>query len=255
MEIPDLPSPDLGDLGSISLHAPLPLDPLPARSSSPPLPPRKNALGLPPTYLNHLRALLHQWLEQQRAADDPLPGSREPSPLWSETRLAAIEQAVWQGAVIPDKAGGKKRLLDSEWTEWAPGSLRRKKAWKEAQATITVESKKKSSRASSMNDDKARGKLSLPPMSAVTSTPKSSTRPPSIASTDKPPREDTRSPLPLSGKESDEDAEEKLAAYLRYLASLRGYQRLVSPLKEEWEVLEGKDRILLRVTSAHNRCS
>ena len=245
MEIPDLIPPDLGDLGSTPLDTPLPLDPLPARSSSPPLPPRKHASGLPPTYLHHLRALLHQWLHQQRATDSGQPGSDSPTRLWSDDRIVQIEQAIWHGVVVPDLEGGKRRLLDLEWAEWATGSAMRKKAWREAQNAILSNDNEKTSRSSSMHEDRARGKLSLPPMSAVSATPKRiSTRPPSIASTDKSVREGGRSPQPPMSKESEEDEEDRLREYLRVLVNLKGYQKFVNPYKEDWEVLEGTNRSL-----------
>ncbi|WRT64251.1 uncharacterized protein IL334_001182 [Kwoniella shivajii] len=125
---------------------PLPKDSLGVRPKSPPLPPRKYVSGLPPTYLRHLRGLLHQWLEQQIHAtgNEALPTARhdpalDDERLWSEGQVECIEKAIWEGAVLPRSSQGRDRsgrgLLELDWREWTKGALRRKAIWKQAQAS------------------------------------------------------------------------------------------------------------------------
>jgi len=263
MDIPDLTAPDIGDTGSTPPLPPHALyDPLPLRCSSPPLPPRKNALGLPPTYLAHLRALLHQWLTQQTTPNClPSTGVRPESSerLWTDQRIQAIEKAIWHGTIIPgDKAEGKKRLLDLGWVDWALGAARRKRIWREGlplsdlnsrgkdkSATDTVRAKR---HAPSSHEDGTRGNLSAPTtsvssLSAAATPQRVSSRPPSVASTERSQRGDgTRSPFGASPsiiEREDEDPERRERDLLRTLMSLRGFQRLSSQAKDEWEVLGG----------------
>lgn len=257
MDIPDLPPPDIGDLGSTPPRlAPLPLDPLPARSSSPPLPPRKNAQGLPPTYLAHLRALLHQWLEQQRTADDaPAIGSESSrNRLWNDHRLNQIEEAIWKGAVIPDPSCGKRHLLELDWTRWAPAAAKRKRIWREETHMKDTspridkrDQQVKAKRTQSIHQDEAsKDLLSAPPTAAaslITLTPQRSSRSASTSATPKRSADMTRtssvaSPAPASDTEDADDQKE----FYDVLASLRGFHKIVNPNQDEWEVLDGESR-------------
>ncbi|WVF70562.1 hypothetical protein IAT40_005353 [Kwoniella sp. CBS 6097] len=202
----------------------LPVDPIPPRSTSPPLPPRKNVNGLPPTYLRHLKKLLHQWLEQQIKSDDdngsPLPRRTDLSGgqdrLWTDDRVKALEKALWEGAVSTrrvSREGGKggKSLLELDWAGWIEGVQKRKAAWKvqlaEQQEAKQEDEKLKAellsktmpgskSRKGSVTeaDPNGRGRLTvpgspLPPFSSTstsTTTPsRLNTRPPSVASSSK----------------------------------------------------------------------
>lgn len=273
MDPPSLSDPDIGDLGSLdSIPLPVSIDPPPARSTSPPLPPRKNALGLPPTYLAHLRALLHQWLEQQTREENLSITTNQDKPvrLWEDQRLAQIEEAIWTGAVIPgDITESRKRLLQLDWQLWAPGSAKRKRIWRERCAKLkghiknkgdksdkgeTTKGKKRSQ--SIHQDDSTRGRLFAPsPMqsASLTTTPsRTSTRPASVISADqKVRRDESRSPMnasPTRGGIEAEDPEEKQRQFNRLVMNLKGYEKLSMASKDEWELLSGMYSILARLT-------
>ncbi|WVQ62084.1 uncharacterized protein L199_000219 [Kwoniella botswanensis] len=215
MSSPHLPSP-------ASLPTPsspsklLPQDPFPPRSTSPPPPPRKNAAGLPPTYLRHLRGLLHQWLEQQVQADNNtgLPAGRkngfvEEERLWSEGKVEVLEKAIWEGVIVPQisRENGRKRraLLELDWAEYIRGATKRKAVWKASREqrilaegipdNLISEGSSKGaksgyqSRKSSVNesDPSEKGRLTIPgsplPPSLTSLTPSRCTsRPSSVAS-------------------------------------------------------------------------
>ncbi|OCF73919.1 hypothetical protein I204_05767 [Kwoniella mangroviensis CBS 8886] len=215
MSSPHPPSPASPPTPS-SPSKPLPIKPFPPRSASPPPPPRKNAAGLPPTYLRHLRGLLHQWLEQQVQADrnTGLPAGRkndfvEEERLWSEGKVKVLEKAIWEGAIVPriTRENGRKgrALLELDWAEYTRGATKRKAVWKASQEKkILAEdipdnlrsegSRKgaksgKQSRKGSVNefDPSGKGRLTIPgsplPPSLTSSTPSRSTsRPSSVAS-------------------------------------------------------------------------
>lgn len=253
MDIPDLPRADLGDLGTALSGPSTPFnpvhDPPPARSSSPPLPPRKNALGLPPSYLTHLKGLLHQWLQQQVDTErEGGAGDAEYPRLWDDRRLGEIENAIWAGAVVSDKAEGRTRLLDLEWATWAPGAAKRKEKWRSAHSSVQPDgfgkqiNARQAKRSHSVNQDEGyRGRLSAPPIGTLpqSSTPQRlTTRPPSIASTER-----TRSPLrtgPVPDEPDAFDPIEKQRQFCSTVSGLRGFQPLLTQNKDEWEVLEGK---------------
>ena len=256
MEVPGLSDPDIGDLGSLSQATfAVSIDPPPARSTSPPLPPRENALGLPPTYLTHLRALLHQWLEQQTREDD-LNTGHTPARLWDDQRLAHIEEAIWSGAVIPggSREDARTRLLQLDWQAWAPGSARRKTVWREHRAKVVAESKARRDKADKgdtakgkkAQEDAARGRLFAPtPVSATLTTPqKSPTRPASVASGGQQSRRDgSRSPMNASpSRLAAEEPEDSQREFNRLITGFKGYKRLSIAPTDEWEVLAGRSQ-------------
>ena len=274
MDIPDLTVPDIGDTGSTPpLPAHIPHDPPPLRSSSPPLPPRKHALGLPPTYTAHLRALLHQWLTQQTTNADLPPTadhSNTPAPLWDDHKVQAIEKAIWTGAIIPgDKADGRKRLLQLDWADWTSGAARRKRLWRDTHPHSPADSmdkpanetlKGKRRPQSIHTEDGSRGTLAAPPTGLSTlstsSTPQRiPSRPPSVASTERTWRGDgTRSPLGVSPSinEGDgQDPEERQRDFHHVLMDLRGFQPFTVQSKDEWEVLGGTYRRSVLRQHAH----
>nr|XP_019049347.1 hypothetical protein I302_03133 [Kwoniella bestiolae CBS 10118]OCF28277.1 hypothetical protein I302_03133 [Kwoniella bestiolae CBS 10118] len=200
-----------------SLSKPLPKDPFPPRSTSPPLPPRKNVAGLPPTYLRHLRRLLHQWLEQQiRSSQDPSSQAgrkqdfAEQEPLWSKAKVEVLEKVIWEGAIVPrlSRQDGKKgkALLELDWAEYTRGAVKRKAKWKESQErkilaagdvaeSTTVEASTKGPKSGKQSrkgsvtefDPAGKGRLTIPgsplPPQFTSSTPsRSNSRPSSVAS-------------------------------------------------------------------------
>ena len=196
--------------------------PYPPRSNSPPLPPRKNAHGLPPTYLRHLRALLHQWLNQQLEPSDGLlrPVVR---PLWDAGRLAEIQNAIWEGAVL-----GKDGLLAMDWNAWSIGSAKRKKAWREEK----IQRDELDSPGAS-----ARGRQGKLQDSARTTPSRASTRTSSIASSSGE-EHAGRGHKKICEKE-EKDLEEVEEEWARYLAGMPGFERYSSK-KDDWEVIAGE---------------
>ena len=206
----------------------------PPRSTCRPFPPREDVHGLPPKYLRHLRALLHQWLEQQVTSPRGLPGADSPTRLWDDDRLNKLERAIWEGAVVPQHVEGKRGLLDIDWGVWAVGAARRHKSWKERLVEVKL----------SKVEDEVRGRLAVPstPAPSAFSTPgKTATRSPSVASANRSKApEDAKVPEPSSvgGSESDEN-EERQKEWCHVITGLRGFERLVTPKREEWEVVDG----------------
>lgn len=135
---------------------------------------RHNLHGLPPTYLAHLKALLHQWLTQQTT---PAGDSK----LWSEKRVAQIERAIWEGAVLTSAERGSRResgILEQNWEGWIGGSTKRKSLWKEEtrqeEEKIKEDEKTEAhvSRKSSMGDrDRGRLRLMVAQAGSTASTP------------------------------------------------------------------------------------
>ncbi|WVQ97361.1 hypothetical protein IAU59_004473 [Kwoniella sp. CBS 9459] len=260
--------------------------PIPPRSTSPPLPPRKNVNGLPPTYLRHLKRLLHQWLEQQVKQDegDSLPLSKRADlsggldRLWSDERVKALEKALWEDAILPrrvsrERGKGGKGLLELDWAGWVEGVRKAKDAWKaqvsqqeeadqaeeRAKAELPVKPKPASkNRKGSVTEGDPSGikRLNvpgspLPPFSA-TSTSASNpsriiTRPPSAASSSKSlshtPQVQTHARL-HKGEPDPEDrrssgeGEDELREWCKKVSALKGFERLSSSKKDEWEVVE-----------------
>ncbi|ODN92012.1 hypothetical protein L198_05684 [Cryptococcus wingfieldii CBS 7118] len=243
----------------VSPHRHTPSLPLPPRSTSPPLSPRRNLYGLPPTYLQHLRALLHQWLAQQE-----LEGGPEGKKLWSEERLARVESAIWEGAVLTAPAKDSRRergVLEQDWNGWVKGSTKRIHAWKgemeeegrqllaekrakEAQADKEGKGKGKTSRkASSSENDRGRLAIPEPFMPASASTPsKQSTRASSIASLEGSSPLDTtllsRLERHAARREAEEDQEaQDLEDWCRVVRSLKGFVKFTTPKREDWETV------------------
>ena len=224
--------------------------PLPPRSSSPPLTPRRNVHGLPPRYLDHLRKLLRQWLEQQvRADDDRLPEHEERQRLWDDRRVKELENALWNGVVVSHKEGDRVGLLGLDWNAWALGAAERKRLWREevraaeaspVQPSSSVKDVDKKlakpipQKGVSTSDPEPTASTSHPRLAASTSHPSTpdrrSPRPPSVASTAK----DVPSKLRQvetaekepTAKSETEDEVEKQEAWYRVITSLRGYEEL-----------------------------
>ncbi|WVQ85237.1 hypothetical protein IAT38_007402 [Cryptococcus sp. DSM 104549] len=283
---------------------------LPSPATNPPLPPRKNLHGLPPTYLHHLRRLLNQWLKQQLRSidsqnahtnDSTHAGLPEDDCLWTDERVAQLERAIWEGAVLtpPSKDAMRERgLLEQDWAEWTPGSARRRAAWKaqegERQRKELSETeerakqaagdgvgaggtggtsgkgktpKQASARKGSTSEPSplapTRGRLAVPPVTTTSGSPltpsssvstpsRLSTRASSVASGRRSPRRGEREDELLAAvervangggkgegrEESDAEAEEQLKEWCRVISGLEGYEKLVLPKKDEWEVVE-----------------
>lgn len=265
--------------------------PHPPRSTSPPPPPRKNALGLPPTYLKHLRALLHQWLEQQVVEDAGLPLARERPlrRLWNDERLEQLERALWQGAILPQKRKDDARtsrpgqetaktLLEVDWNTWILGAMQRRKAWKkEVEAKgdheevtavppgPTTRSKEKPNGSSGDMGSLFTRSRSVPgtpiaPLGASTAnTPVTGpTRPPSVASSS---RSTTKADEAVTGSQDERDrpqavaneyqAEERMREWVEAIARMPGYRKLALPKGEDWEVINGKLDLSVLIESAH----
>ena len=207
----------------------------PLRATSQPLPPRTYAHGLPPTYLRHLRALLRQWLEQQLTGDNGLPGADSQARLWDDERIDKLEKAIWEGAVVPQHDEGKRGLLDIHWGVWAVGAARRHKIWKERVIKARPPNV----------EDELRGRLAVPstPAHSAFSTPgKTSTRSPSVASANRskaPEDVAVSNPPSAGGSESDEN-DQRQREWCRVISGLRGFERLVAPKKDQWEVVDGE---------------
>jgi hypothetical protein len=50
-------------------------------------------LDFPPTYLRHLKLLLHQWLELEQQQRHDIPG-QDATSIWEPERLGEIEKVV-----------------------------------------------------------------------------------------------------------------------------------------------------------------
>ncbi|WVQ77095.1 hypothetical protein IAR50_006778 [Cryptococcus sp. DSM 104548] len=238
-----------------------PSQPLPPRSTSPPLSPRRNLYGLPPTYLQHLRALLHQWLEQQEAEGAPDGGK-----MWSEERLKRVEKAIWEGAVLTAPAKDSRRergILEQDWGGWVKGCVTRIRGWKEdmeekrkqiweeerakeAQAEKESKAKGKTSRKASASESDRNG-LSIPkqffPASTLSTPSKQSTRASSVASVEgRSPHNIsplTRSERHTAKKQAEEALEQQnLEDWCRVIRSLKGFQRFTAPKREDWENID-----------------
>ncbi|ORX36029.1 hypothetical protein BD324DRAFT_520177 [Kockovaella imperatae] len=143
---------ELPEISPIAPRSVFTLDHIPPRSTSPPLPPRKEAL--PPRYLDHLARLLRQWLEQQIDEGLSEGGGR----LWKDDRLEDIERALWTTLV--------QGLLVLDWNQWALGAAERKRLWRaqrqaapnveEANLAVATPDKGKGSRPASIVSDKGK---------------------------------------------------------------------------------------------------
>ena len=246
MDVPPLPPADTGDPTGHHSPPPRPRHPLPPRFTSTPPPPRKNALGLPPSYYAHLRGLLRQWLEQQQRSDEGLPKGtcHDDDRLWNDEKLREIEKAIWDGAVVPQKdSDGRKGLLELDWSFWAVGAAKRRRLWKASLAKDATRAKKASKSEviqSAPENEPSRGRLVPPSPSAVTtSTPKKSpTRAPSVKSLEPPASREPRSASTSPGQEM-KDPEEERRQFYQLLAQLKGFRALSRTRREDWEVIEG----------------
>nr|XP_031860899.1 uncharacterized protein CI109_003626 [Kwoniella shandongensis]KAA5527971.1 hypothetical protein CI109_003626 [Kwoniella shandongensis] len=256
---------------------PLPADPFPPRSSLPPPSPRKNALGLPPTYLRHLRRLLHQWLEQQtQKEEDGLPLPREGSdgetkPLWSEKRIQELENAVWNGIVIPQLGKEKRRgrnLLELDWSDWIKKAEKRKKVWKaellqqgraegssperedrrrKTKNTLPPSDPRHSTKATATDTDipAAKSRLTVPstpilrPTQSGSYTPsRSSTRSSSMSSFDSSNRRQEGRVAPKETWRDQDDEADQQKEWWQIITSLKGFEKLSLSTKDEWELID-----------------
>ncbi|WWC58469.1 uncharacterized protein I303_101012 [Kwoniella dejecticola CBS 10117] len=243
------------------------MDPLhPIRSSSPPLPPRKNAFGLPSSYLNHLRRLLRQWLKQQtrdecEATLSPTrrDGSSRRTRLWSETKVQILENALWEGAVVSPmhKSNGRKQaLLSLDWPGWIEASSRRKATWKESweRNNMHAEAEGMQRRDASAREmitgqesRKSPFNESWPSNGGTLKTPDTATpsRPSSEASSSGVTTAIPEAPVSLElGKEQHswererQEKEGQLQKWCTTIRGLKGYQQLSVPKADGWEVVE-----------------
>lgn len=222
---------------------------------STPLPPRKNAQGLPPTHLHHLRSLIHQFLSQQLAPpDEGLPGPsnihRVPDrPLWTPERLAEIEQAVWK-IVVKDGENGKDSLLGCDWGEWATGSRLRKKAWEREQSLLERDGHIGQDADHTLDHQSKPGLASRLPMAGLlpsalgsaTSTPMKGQRSPSVASSIHSATR-TGTPNPIKEQTHSDDPEysdSELVEWSNLIKGLKGYLPMVVSGQEKWEMLDSK---------------
>ncbi|UOH85255.1 hypothetical protein LQV05_002074 [Cryptococcus neoformans] len=200
---------------------------------------RHNLHGLPPTYLAHLKALLHQWLTQQTT---PAGDSK----LWSEKRVAQIERAIWEGAVLTSAERGSRResgILEQNWEGWIGGSTKRKSLWKEEtrqeEEKIKEDEKTEAhaSRKSSMGDrDRGRLRLMVAQAGSTASTPSNaSPRASSVASTERRQGTDSAPRDVNKGKTPEQSDQEKLQEWCRIVSTLDGYEPLSLAKADGWE--------------------
>lgn len=218
----------------------------PPRSSSPPLPPRKNALGLPPSYSRHLRALLNQWLGQQtRQVDSGLPrqnAQEKTEPLWSEERVLEIEKAIWEGAVLPKGSGTFTRhsgLIDLPWNEWALAAAHRRKVWKEDGRSTrgkTGGGTKLPGKPLGAGDDtdSLNGTISVPP-----TPPSKSSSTGGLLGLDLSRESSKTSVHSISTTDDDSSSARQVYSFIQALAAARGFVSLEMAKRDEWEVVEG----------------
>ncbi|WVN89047.1 uncharacterized protein L203_104263 [Cryptococcus depauperatus CBS 7841] len=216
------------------------------------LPPRCDSNGLPPRYLAHLRTLLHQWLQQQF-----LQGDKS----WSTDRLAELERAIWEGAVLTHPAKDSQRehgLLEQDWKYWVKGSAARKRLWHDhlqkqqaeqrAREIVCQEKERgkgKGSRKSPLNEAD-RGRLGIPSslqtVSPASTPSRQSTRASSIVSAD---RQSNRREAEgsLTSRDKDKirheniktDDEKQLREWCQVVSTLEGFQKLSMLKGEDWE--------------------
>nr|XP_019014824.1 uncharacterized protein I206_00911 [Kwoniella pini CBS 10737]OCF53605.1 hypothetical protein I206_00911 [Kwoniella pini CBS 10737] len=274
MSSPNLPSPTSLPLASAS-GKPLSRDAYPARPASIPLPPRKNTLGLPPTYLHHLRQLLRQWLDQQtreeeqvglrrKRKNDPTSCSR----LWSEPTVDSLEKAIWEGIVEPsqEEAGRKSQaILKLDWSTWIEGSAERRAVWRQSQqAEITQLALQEAEKVNGITMDTLRGRPSssknslheiessgqensdafktFQSLSRKPDTSSSgSSRSPSVASSCRtsapPPKPLTRHETQRTEASIDVD-DDDVQRWCQAISRMDGYRPLSLPKNDEWEVVE-----------------
>lgn len=222
---------------------------------------RHNLHGLPPTYLAHLKALLHQWLTQQTT---PAGDSK----LWSEKRVAQIERAIWEGAVLTSAERGSRResgILEQNWEGWIGGSTKRKSLWKEEtrqeEEKIKEDEKTEAhvSRKSSMGDrDRGRLRLMVAQAGSTASTPSNaSPRASSVASTERRQGTDSAPRDVNKGKTPEQSDQEKLQGWCRIVSTLDGYEPLSLAKADGWEDINSMaySPLLTTYKYADNICS
>ncbi|KAL7424765.1 hypothetical protein Q5752_000449 [Cryptotrichosporon argae] len=208
---------------------PLPKTPHPARPSSPPPAPRNNALGLPPTYAAHLRALLRQWLAQQVTVSSTSAAAADADvPLWTDDELAKVERALWDGCV--SQRDGRRGLLALDWAGMAAGSARRRAAAKAAELSRRASGDVASSRASVVEA----GKLAPPSAPSLSASPAAgsvhSTRTPSIASSN-------RSVNGPEDRGAEDETDRKVQEWCHVISGLKGFEPLPLPKRDEWDIV------------------
>lgn len=232
----------------------------PAQPHGPPRYPH----GLPPSYIAHLRLLIHQWLQDQLAPPDegfPGPSNRVADrPLWSDDRLAEVQRAVI-ACILGGNDGTEERqgILGCDWAEWAKGGIKRKKAFRrevdkgketEIGEKVQVSTESGTARGTAF---RLPVHLHLPTaLGSVVSTPTKFSRPPSVASSTR--SRDASPSKPKAGEEGVEqnhvkttdrigtDTDAKLDRWCDTISQLKGFVPFDSctTQPESWEVLNGE---------------
>lgn len=244
---------------------------LPPRPDPIPLPPRKNASGLPPSYELHFKRLLAQFIAQQvRPAVDGLPGSpAKPkdgaaSPLWTEQAGQGLAQTLWDDLVQPHGRDGRVGLLSLDWGRWViEGRKRRARLRDRPQAVGSSPITAPTSTTAPEEPHKTARRPSITPPNALdiytapAATPqKTPTRPSSAASSlsMSEERQNRLSESPvvitkgLSGSPQEQHHLEEMVSrerlgYLKLLRGLRGYAPMTERPADEWEMLNGPSTV------------
>lgn len=252
---------------------------VPASMGSTPVstPSRSTALVLPPRYRTWLRGLIRQWIDQQLGDSDGMPGllsSRKK--LWSESKARALEEILWTSVVMPQRDDGKRGLMELDWDRWITLAMKRLKTWQmelvKRQSNVdktpntpsnkTVKALRRATHSDVEVPVRARLSSSGTPaalasiMGSSTGTPiKSPGRPPSISSAHSTPRPETFSDQLTAGLQrtvngpssNGSEVEDRMEQFCVRISAMQGFQALDTPVRDEWEVVQGEslDRTLV----------
>lgn len=229
---------------------------------------RRSAKGLPPKHLAHLRAIMRQWISQQKRDYGGMPGGPSFTALWSEAKAKEVEDAISKGLLTAQAAPGQQGLLDIDWADWAARSWRRREAWRQEQidsakrkqkGTVDRSTLRFLKRASQSDADvpKRGRQLSVGTPNAIpsmlpstVSTPiRQPSRPASIASSMRSAAKGDEFSEQLTAglyktmtatSDSSGISEESLHKCCARIKTLRGYEALKHERQDEWEVVRGE---------------
>lgn len=194
--------------------------------------------------------------------------------LWSDTKSKGLEETIWTCVVMPQREEGKRGLLEVDWERWIALAMKRMQTWKIEEAkrhasidktpntpsNKTVKALRRSTQSDIEIPSRARLASSGTPaalaslMGSSMGTPiKSPGRPPSVASAHSTPRPDSFSDQltaglqrTVSGPSSDgSDLLDPLELFCDRVRAMKGYQPFDAPVRDEWEVVQGKSSLSL----------
>ena len=189
--------------------------------------------------------------------------------LWPETKARGLEETIWKDVVMPQRDDGKRGLIEVDWDRWITLAMKRMKAWQlesaDRQASTdktpntpsnkTVKALRRSTQSEVEIPSRARLSSSGTPValasimvSSVGTPVKSPARPPSVTSASSTPRAENFSnqlTAVLQRAASDpscngSDMDDPMELLCQRLRSMKGFQPLVSPTRDEWEVVRGQ---------------